>query len=203
LETKARSLSNADHLAVLHAIWQEETRGAHAERYRHIVLAAPPPEYAADGLTSPQATWLWRTLRAAETAGLDPVDVVREVVAARPLSGTRDVAADAAERLRLPDVDSDAGVVATTLARFRTNKAVLRGSTMLFLSTRRAFRTLSEALLAVAKASSCAVLLRDFMQNGPVLESGLERSQRRREGVVEVGVDMLRGFGGQGFQARA
>lgn len=58
MEPRARSLSNADHLAVLHAIWQEETRSIQAGRYRQIVLAELPPEYAADGLTSPQATWL-------------------------------------------------------------------------------------------------------------------------------------------------
>jgi hypothetical protein len=33
-------------------------------------------------------------------------------------------------------------------------------------------------LLAVAKASRCAVLLGDFMQLGPILPSALERSNR-------------------------
>jgi hypothetical protein len=104
LETRGRSLSNADHLAVLHAIWHEETRGIQAERYRQLVLAELPPEYAADGLTSPQATWLWRTLRAAEVAGLDVGAVVQEAVGARSLSGARDVASVIDSRLR-PLVD--------------------------------------------------------------------------------------------------
>src|SRR5262249_46965977 len=75
LETWDRGLANADHLAVLNAMWQGETAGLEADRYRRIVLDALPPECAADGLTSPQATWLWRTLRAAEAAGLDAGEV--------------------------------------------------------------------------------------------------------------------------------
>jgi len=71
LETRDRALADADHLAVLNAMWQGETAGLQAERYRRLVLAALAAEHAADGLVSPQATWLWRTLRAAEAAGLD------------------------------------------------------------------------------------------------------------------------------------
>ncbi|HET9896816.1 MAG TPA: AAA domain-containing protein [Streptosporangiaceae bacterium] len=87
------------------------------------------------------------------------------------------------------EVIKDARVVATTLARFRTNRAVLRGPYDVVLIDEAGAVTLPEALLAVAKASSCAVLFGDFMQNGPVLESGLERSQRpdvRRWLVTDV-----------------
>jgi hypothetical protein len=38
--------------------------------------------------------------------------------------------------------------------------------------------TLPEVLLAVAKASKCAVLLGDFMQLGPILPRALEDSDR-------------------------
>jgi hypothetical protein len=100
LETHARALADADHLAVLNAIWNGETAGLRAERYRAMVLDALPAQYAADGLTSPQATWLWRTLRAAEAAGLDAGQVVREVIGARSLAGSRDVAAVVDSRLR-------------------------------------------------------------------------------------------------------
>ncbi len=65
-----------------------------------MVVEALPAEYAADGLASPQATWLWRTLRAAEAAGLNAAEVVREAVGSRSLSGARDVAAVLDSRLR-------------------------------------------------------------------------------------------------------
>ena len=101
LETQSQALANADHLAVLNAIWQGETAGYQTERYRRIVLDALPAQYAADGLASPQATWLWRTLRAAEAAGLDAGDVVRQAVGSRSLAGSRDVASVVDARLRL------------------------------------------------------------------------------------------------------
>ena len=100
LETQSRALANADHLAVLNAMWQGETAGHQTERYRRIVLDALPAQYAADGLTSPQATWLWRTLRAAEAAGLDAADVVRQAIDSRSLAGTRDVASVVDARIR-------------------------------------------------------------------------------------------------------
>jgi len=100
LETRARALANADHLAVLNAMWQGETAGDQTVRYRRIVLAALPAQYAADGLTSPQATWLWRTLRAAEAAGLDVGEVVRDAIGSRSLAGARDVASVLDSRIR-------------------------------------------------------------------------------------------------------
>jgi hypothetical protein len=50
-----------------------------------------------------QARWLWRTLRAAELAGLDPARVLAEAIAERDLAGSRDVPAviDARIRYRL------------------------------------------------------------------------------------------------------
>ena len=71
----AAHLANADHLAILNAIWKAETRAARTDRYRDLVLAALPPGYRQD--LSHQARWLLRTLRAAEPAGLDPADVIR------------------------------------------------------------------------------------------------------------------------------
>jgi len=100
LETQSRALANADHLAVLNAMWQGETTGDQAGRYRRIVLDALPADYVADGLTSPQATWLWRTLRAAETAGLDAGDVVRQAIDSRSLTGARDLASVIDARIR-------------------------------------------------------------------------------------------------------
>jgi hypothetical protein len=71
-----------------------------------------------------------------------------------------------------------ARLVATTLARFRTSKAVLDGPYDVVLIDEVGAATLPEVLLAVSKASRCAVLLGDFMQLGPVLPSTLEDSDR-------------------------
>jgi hypothetical protein len=99
-EARARSLSDADHLATLNAIWQGETAKWYAARYRQLVLAELPAQYAGEELDSPQATWLWRTLRAAEAAGLDVRELTRQVIAARSLSSARDIAAVLDSRLR-------------------------------------------------------------------------------------------------------
>ena len=52
-ETRRRSLSNADHLAILNAQWTAETRDAQDCRYRALVTAALPPAYRQE--LSPQA----------------------------------------------------------------------------------------------------------------------------------------------------
>jgi hypothetical protein len=95
---RRRNLANADHLAVLHAIWTAETRGAREERYRELVMAALPDGYRQP--LSHQARWLFRTLRAAELAGLDPYVVVRTAVASRDLAGSRDIASVLDARIR-------------------------------------------------------------------------------------------------------
>jgi len=62
-----------------------------------------------------------------------------------------------------------AKVVATTLARFRTTKAVFEGEYDVVLIDEAGAAALPEVLLAVGKARTTAVLLGDFMQLGPVL----------------------------------
>jgi hypothetical protein len=44
-QTLQRSLSNADHLAVLPAIWTGETTPAREEQYWDMVMAALPAQY--------------------------------------------------------------------------------------------------------------------------------------------------------------
>jgi len=100
LETQDRALANADHLAVLNAMWQGEIAGLNIDRYRKVVLSIVPPQYAADGLTSPQATWLWRTLRGVEAAGRDAREVVQEAVGSRSLAGARNLASVIDSRIR-------------------------------------------------------------------------------------------------------
>jgi conjugative relaxase-like TrwC/TraI family protein len=97
-ETRRRNLANADHLAILHAIWDAETRGARDDRYRELVMAILPPGYRQP--LSHQARWLFRTLRAAELAGLDPAEVIGTAAAARDLAGARDIAAVLDARIR-------------------------------------------------------------------------------------------------------
>ena len=100
--TRQRNLANADHLATLHAIWTAETQAARHDRYRDLVMAALPPGHRQP--LSHQARWLFRTLHAAELAGLDPADVIRTAIASRDLAGSRDIAAVLDARIR-PRVD--------------------------------------------------------------------------------------------------
>jgi hypothetical protein len=96
--TRQRNLANADHLAVLGAIWAAETTQAHDARYHDLVMAALPENYRQE--LSHQARWLYRTLRSAELAGLDPAQVARDAIACRDLAGARDLAAVVDARIR-------------------------------------------------------------------------------------------------------
>ena len=95
---RQRNLANADHLAALHAIWTAETKGARHDRYRELVMAALPPGHRQP--LSHQARWLFRTLHAAELAGLDPAGVIGAAVAERDLAGARDIASVLDPRIR-------------------------------------------------------------------------------------------------------
>jgi hypothetical protein len=97
-ETRRRNLASADHLGILHAIWTAETTAARDDRYRDLVLAALPPRHRQD--LSGQARWLFRTLRAAELAGLDPAEVLRTAIGSRDLAGARDIVAVLDARIR-------------------------------------------------------------------------------------------------------
>jgi hypothetical protein len=97
-ETRRRNLANADHLAVLHAIWAAETAGARYDRYRELIMAALPPGHR--GELSHQAQWLYRIQHAAELAGLDPAEIIRTAIASRNLSGARDIVAVLDARIR-------------------------------------------------------------------------------------------------------
>ena len=92
------NLANADHLATLHAIWVAETTAARHDRYRDLVTAALPPGHRQP--VSHQARWLYRTLHAAELAGLDPAEVIRTAITSRDLAGSRDIAAVLDARIR-------------------------------------------------------------------------------------------------------
>jgi hypothetical protein len=97
-QTRNRALADADHLALLHAIWTAETTPAREQRYRDLLAAALPPGHRAE--PGHQARWLWRTLHAAELAGLDPARVLAGAIAERDLAGARDIPSVLDARLR-------------------------------------------------------------------------------------------------------
>jgi hypothetical protein len=79
-QTRQQALADADHLAVLHAIWTAETAPARQQRYRDLLLAALPPEHRRG--TSHQARWCgsattsptcWTTATPTKLPGRGPV----------------------------------------------------------------------------------------------------------------------------------
>jgi hypothetical protein len=100
----SQALADADHLAVLHAIWDAETTPARRHRYRVLLRSALPA--GADPQKSHREQWLHRTLHAAELAGLDAGEVLTHAVASRDLTGIRDTPAaiDAHIRHRYGDL---------------------------------------------------------------------------------------------------
>src|SRR5215471_11084811 len=92
-ETLERELCRADHLGVLGGIWDDLVRREQHAQFEHTLRGALPADLAKDALDDPACTWLWRSLYEAELAGLDGGDVLRQAVAARNMTGARDVAA--------------------------------------------------------------------------------------------------------------
>jgi hypothetical protein len=94
----SRALADADHLAVLHSIWDAETTPARQQRYHALLQSALPA--GTDLLESHREQWLHRTLRAAELAGLNAEEVLTRAVAQRDLTGIRDISAVIDARIR-------------------------------------------------------------------------------------------------------
>jgi conjugative relaxase-like TrwC/TraI family protein len=97
-QDRHRALTSADHLAILNAIWTDQTAQAREQRYKDLLAASLPPGYRRQ--PGHQAKWLWRTMRAAELAGLDAGAVLAAAIAERDLAGARDAAAVLDARLR-------------------------------------------------------------------------------------------------------
>ena len=97
-QDRHRALTGADHLAILNAIWTAETAAAREQRYQDMLMQALPPGYRTE--PGHQARWLWRTMRAAELAGLDAGGVLAAAIAERDLAGARDLPAVIDARLR-------------------------------------------------------------------------------------------------------
>ena len=99
-ETLQHELSHADHLGVLGGIWDDVTRRVQATRFEHALRGALPTDLASQALDDPACTWLWRSLREAEAAGLDGAHILQQAVASRTMSGARDVARVLDSRVR-------------------------------------------------------------------------------------------------------
>jgi conjugative relaxase-like TrwC/TraI family protein len=97
-QNRQQALADADHLAILNAIWTDQTTSAREQHYRDLLLAHLPPEHRRE--PSHQARWLWQTLRSAELAGLDAAGVLAAAIGERDLAGARDPAAVIDARLR-------------------------------------------------------------------------------------------------------
>ena len=97
-QIRNQALADADHLAIWHAIWAAETTPARQRRYEDLLMSALPPAYRRE--PGYQAKWLWRTLRAAELADLDPAQVLADAIGERDLAGSRDLPSVIDARLR-------------------------------------------------------------------------------------------------------
>jgi hypothetical protein len=91
-ETLRGELANADHLGVLGSIWYDQVRRSQADRFETSLRDALPSGDADAALADPACTWLWRSLREAESAGLDAGQVMRDAVAVSSLTGSRHAA---------------------------------------------------------------------------------------------------------------
>ena len=98
LEIQERSFSSSDNLAILHAQWQTETSAARSGRWREHMIRALPESHR--GEVGHRGKWLWRSLRSAELAGLDPEEVLTTAISERDLAGARDVASVIDARIR-------------------------------------------------------------------------------------------------------
>jgi hypothetical protein len=97
-QIRERSFSSADHLAVLHAIWQDQIEPARHQHYQQLLDDALPSGQKSE--PSHKSQWLRRTLRNAELAGLDPAALLADAITERSLTGARDISAVIDARIR-------------------------------------------------------------------------------------------------------
>jgi len=99
-ETLRRAQADADDLAVLGGIWDDLTRRARHKLYEQALRDTLPEHLADQAIADPAKTWLYRTLREAETRGHDPRQILTRAVAVRPMTGARDPARILDARIR-------------------------------------------------------------------------------------------------------
>jgi len=90
--TREAEWSDADRLDVLGYQWRHVHRQVSQQRYQQALRDALGAETAGQVGQDPAATWLWRTLREAEAAGLDGPATLHRAVAWGPLDGADSVA---------------------------------------------------------------------------------------------------------------
>jgi hypothetical protein len=99
-ETLHSELSDADHLGVLSSIWYDLSHREQAARFEQLLRASLALSDAESALADPASTWLWRTLREAEAAGMDTGDVLRSAIGMRSLDGAEHIARVIDARIR-------------------------------------------------------------------------------------------------------
>src|SRR5258706_4381054 len=97
-ETRERALSDADHLGALHAIWMDQCRAEAYARYARAVREHADTADAAEILKVTDE--VWRTVRAAELAGLNGNEVIRTAIEGRSFTGARSHSAVLDARIR-------------------------------------------------------------------------------------------------------
>jgi hypothetical protein len=98
IETREQALSDADHLGALHAIWMDQGRAEASDRYARAAGECASPADAEEILNDTDV--LWRTVRAAEFAGLDGTGVIRQAIVGRSFTGARSHSAVLEARIR-------------------------------------------------------------------------------------------------------
>ena len=91
-DTRETGWSDADRLDVLGVQWQHVIREAAQRRHEAAVRDAFTEDRAREVMDDPAATWLWRSLREAEAAGLDGPAALRRAIASGPLQDAESVA---------------------------------------------------------------------------------------------------------------
>jgi hypothetical protein len=91
-DTREAEWSDADRLDVLGVQWQYVLREAGQRRYQAAVCNALSDAQAREVMSDPAATWLWRSLREAEAAGLDGPAILRRAIASGPLEDAESIA---------------------------------------------------------------------------------------------------------------
>ena len=99
-ETLEAALGDADSLRTLLPMWTDLAASEHVARYDAVLRAELGDEMAASVTGDYRATWLYRTLRAGELAGMDGAEVLRQAAAKRDLGDVRSVAAVLDHRAR-------------------------------------------------------------------------------------------------------
>ena len=82
-ETLERAFSDADNLAVLSRMWTDLSGGEYGRRYTEVLRDLLGEDQAQAVAADPRYTWLCRTLRAGEIAGMDGRQVLAEAVRRR------------------------------------------------------------------------------------------------------------------------